>query len=76
MLKELERKRFLEAKQRLRNYMINHSTRQDSEEEEIRGEERQRLLNYFKHRFPTFAGIMKESMNARRVAKAMNVSLM
>ena len=64
-LKELERKRFQEAKQRLKTFVINREPSKELDEAcEI---EQMRLLNYYKHRFCTFIAVMKEALTARRV---------
>jgi len=69
-LKELERKRFQEAKARLRDFVINFS---DSSSDEELLAEQARILRYYKHRFITFVGIMKESLIAKRVKPSNNI---
>ncbi len=64
-LKELERRRFQEAKTRLKNFVVTRDPGIILEEsEEV---EQMRLLRYYKHRFCTFYSIMKEAMIAKRV---------
>jgi hypothetical protein len=63
-LKELERKRFQEAKARLKDFVVFMPLGQSLDDEEK--EEMQRLLRYYKHRFITFCSILKESLTARR----------
>lgn len=64
-LKELERRRFQQAKQRLRDFVISYNPL-----EEVDDLEQLRLLNYFKHRYSTFTQLMKEALTARRVKGA------
>ena len=59
ILKELEYKRFHEAKRRLRHFLIQ------TDMEDV--EERQRLLSYFSHRFVTFTAILKEVIRSKRL---------
>jgi len=51
-LKELERRRFQEAKLRLKNFVINRDMGETADEEQ--NLEQMRLLRYYKHRFCTF----------------------
>ena len=52
-LKELERRRFQEAKLRLKNFVINRDMGETVADEE-QSLEQMRLLRYYKHRFCTF----------------------
>ena len=61
ILKEVEFKRFHEAKRRLRNFLI-HTNMSDIEE-------RQRLLSYFSHRYVTLIAILKEATRSKRLMK-------
>ncbi len=64
-LKELERRRFLEAKQRLKMFIISRDPNKELDSDQEL--EQTRLLNYYKHRFCTFIAVMKEGLTARRV---------
>ena len=64
-MKELERKRFQEAKIRLKEFVLSYGQGGPSDEEQSL--EQMRLLRYYKHRFCTFIQIMKEAVTARRV---------
>jgi hypothetical protein len=64
-LKELERRRFQQAKQRLRDFVIAYNPQEEQDDFSIL--EQERLLNYFKHRYSTFVQLMKEALTARRV---------
>ena len=61
ILKEVEFKRFHEAKRRLREFLI-HTNMSDIEE-------RQRLLSYFSHRYVTLIAILKEATRSKRLMK-------
>ena len=54
-------KKFHEAKQRLKNFLLSTDMSDD--------EERQRLLNYFSHRYVTLIAILKEAIRSRRLMK-------
>ena len=62
ILKEVEFKRFHEAKRRLRNFLI-HTDMSDVEE-------KNRLLSYFSHRYVTLIAIVKESVRSKRLMKS------
>ena len=64
-LKELERRRFQQAKQRLRDFVIAYNPLEEQDDLALR--EQEKLLNYFKHRYCTFVQLMKEALTARRV---------
>jgi hypothetical protein len=53
-LKELERRRFQEAKLRLKNFVINRDMGGETAADEEQSLEQMRLLRYYKHRFCTF----------------------
>ena len=61
ILKEVEFKRFHEAKRRLRNFLI-HTNMSDVEE-------RHRLLSYFSHRYVTLIAVIKEATRSKRLMK-------
>lgn len=61
ILKEVEFKRFHEAKKRLRNFLVV-SDMSDTEEKD-------RLLAYFSHRYVTLIAIIKEAVRSKRLMK-------
>jgi len=61
MLKELEYKRFTEAKRRLRYFLV-HTDGKDLEE-------KNRLLKYYTHRYATLITIIKDCMRSKRISK-------
>jgi len=63
-LKELERRRFQEAKARLKEFVVSMPLGQELDQEDQ--DEMGRLLRYYKHRYVTFCSILKEALTARR----------
>jgi len=63
-LKELERRRFQEAKARLKDFVVSMPLGQELDQEDQ--DEMGRLLRYYKHRYVTFCSILKEALTARR----------
>ena len=61
-MKEVEFKRFHEAKRRLRTFLIQ------TDMSDV--EERQRLLSFFCHRFVTLVSILKEATRSKRLMKS------
>ena len=60
-LKELETKRFKEAKTRLRNFLVNTDMGPS--------DERERLFKYFGHRYSSLVQNLKDSFRARKLSK-------
>jgi hypothetical protein len=67
MLAELSFARFHEAKKRLRHFVINTDMQSDMQE-------RQKLLDYFKHRQNTLVMLLKDCYKARKANGGMHVS--